>query len=197
MVFILICSKPIMYYIHTQELAIDAFDKSHSTPKNRVFLKISQAFLGLLKNIRVTIFQDADVFMPQGCTHAVFNVRLFKSYGLFLIKESMRVNLDKFRDKYLMEAEWNRLVPVLHEKISNTTESIDSGYNQLNTNMESFVTKDYPNQIIATLGSNIIQSFPTDKTRRVSTDVKSDGGPNFATYRVPSKFITLTAMHTE
>jgi hypothetical protein len=30
-----------------------------------------------------------------------------------------------------------------------------------------------------------------------STDVQADGSPNFMTYRVPGKFTTVTAMHTE
>jgi hypothetical protein len=186
-----------MYSIHKQELAIDAFEKAHSTPKKRVFLQTARAFLGLLKNLRVTILQDAAVLMLQGRTHAVFNLPVFKSDEFIAFKESMRVHLDKFEDKDPLEADWNRLVPGLHEQISNTMSAIDSGFNQLNTKMESFVTKDYLNQLIATLGSNIIRSVPTDQTHRGITDVQADGSPNFTTYRVPDKFTTVTAMHTE
>ena len=57
----------------------------------------------------------------------------------------MRVHLDKFKDKYPMEADWNILVPRFHEQIPNATSSIDSGLNHMNNNMESFVTKDYIN----------------------------------------------------
>lgn len=109
----------------------------------------------------------------------------------------MRVRLEKFKDKGPMEADWTRLVPGLREQMSTTTSVIDSGFNQLNSKMDSFVTKDYLNQLVATLGSNIIRSVPTGQTGRGRTDVQVDDSPNFATYRVPSKFTSVTAIHTE
>ena len=66
-----------MYSVNKQELAIDAFEKDHSTPKKRVFLQTVWSFLGLLKNIIVTILQDAGVLMLQGHTHAVLNIPVF------------------------------------------------------------------------------------------------------------------------
>ena len=63
--------------------------------------------------------------------------------------------------------------------------------------MEYFVTKDSLNQVIETLGSNIIQSVPAYQTLRGSTDVKEDGRPNFITYRVTSKSTTVTAIHNK
>lgn len=135
--------------------------------------------------------------MLQGRTHAVFSLPVFKSDEFLVFKESMRVRLEKFKDKGPMEADWTRLVPGLREQMSTTTSVIDSGFNQLNSKMDSFVTKDYLNQLVATLGSNIIRSVPAGQTGRGRTDVQVDDSPNFATYRVPSKFTSVTAIHTE
>ena len=168
-----------------------------------MFKQTARAFISLLKNLRKTILQDAATLMLESRTHALFDLPVFKCADFLVYKESMRAHLAKFKDTDPMEADWNRLVPGLREQMSKTISAVDSGFNQLNTKIESFVTKDYINQLITTLGSNILQSIPpanvgaSTSTQSPSVQNDGDGDPNFSTYRVPSKFPSVTAMHTE
>jgi hypothetical protein len=189
---------------HPQELALDAFELTESKAnKKRVFRQTARTFLSLIIGLRKTILQDTAVLILQGRTHALFGLPVFKCDAFIAYREAMRTHLEKFQGTDSMDADWNQLVPGLREKINKTQCAIDGGFSQVNTKMKSFVTKEYMNQLVAALGSNILESVPVNNAANNRGDagpppsVQEDCSPNLKTYRVPGKFASVMAMNHE